>query len=512
MAVDFLIITADSGANYLNDLDNTPNIKDVHTSVFEFNTVLGMRVLGPSKIAWVARQHGYTSQVISRLQLLTTEEIINICEPFVNEKTVIGVGTTLLFFPRVDRNEGLVKFRDTLLPQAAVWKMIRVIEHFKNKYNTKTIIGGPKASAFQRIFQGDYVINGEAENVLPKLLDKIKRGGIQKKPYDWDIKTCNYQWHESDQIIDGEPLPLETSRGCIFKCKFCAWSNIGKKPGTFERPLEILHDHLVENYKKYKTTHYWFSDDTFNDDNDRVNAFCDMVESLPFRPYFSGFVRLDLAHRFPHTARRLYKAGMVGWNFGLESFHPQAAKAVGKTFNGKKAKEFLKEFYHNICDEDVMINCCNIIGLPGEPEEFVWESVEWYKQNPYIHTMWGALFLTDPKRADKDADKSIFEVDAHKYGYQFFDHKPSVYWKSPIMDHEYAKHLRERVVHRLKNVNINVAEPWVGMHYLSMLNASPRELTKRGWLDVYTKETSKIQKHYNTYFTRLTNRISSNGG
>lgn len=423
MAVDFLILTGDSSTEFLEDPSRVAkDVRAINHSLYEFHGHLGMRVLGPHKVAWAARQHGYKCQVISKIQLISVEQLIELCEHFVDQKTVIGIGTTLISFNNDEYSQKTLITK--LSQQSLIYKLKTVIDYFKNKHNNKVIIGGSQATAFTNIFQHDFVIQGEAENKLPQLLDRIKRSSIQKKPYDWSITSCNFKWHPSDCLVEKEPIPIETSRGCIFKCKFCQFDNIGKKVGTFERSLNCVRDEIIENYQQYGITHYWLTDDTFNDNNDRVIEFCDMVDSLPFRINFMGYLRLDLAHRFQSTTRRLYESGLIGCSFGIESFFPDAANAVGKAFNAKHGKEFLDYFYNDICESNITINCCNIIGLPGETEEHIQRSIRWYEKRPHIHTNWSALNMFNPKKLPVGQATSVFERDALKYGYMFFDDRP----------------------------------------------------------------------------------------
>jgi radical SAM superfamily enzyme YgiQ (UPF0313 family) len=504
MAVDFLILAADSsmGGDYHASYKKVKeDVRAINAHLYELHIHLGMRVLGPSKIAWIARKHGYTSQVLSKLQMLTAQEILTLCEGFVNEKTIIGISTSLLGYPHGDFSTQ--SFHDSnLQDESAIHKLIHTIDHFREKYKTKIIVGGSQAVAFQDIFEADYMLQGEAENTLPQLLDKIKRSGIQKQPYDWQITTCDFKWHDTDCIVPREPVPLETSRGCIFRCRFCQFANIGKKIGTFERPLENIKEEICNNYEKYQTTHYWLADDTFNDNDERVNQFCEMLESLPFRINLMGYIRLDLAHRYQKTTQRLLNAGLVGCSFGIESFHPQAANAVGKAFSAKYAKEFLDHFYFDMAKENVMINCCNIVGLPGEGIKDLEKTLDWYSKRRHIHMNWSALTLYDPSRSKKEQEKSIFEKEASKYGYVFFEDKPINYWESPTMNWDMAVTIRNRITRKMKNHNIEAGEPWLNMHYLSILGITPKEARARyqNWEKLYLQETRKIIDHNSQYF------------
>lgn len=500
--VDLLIITGDSAVEFLEDPSRVAkDVRAINWSLYEFHGFLGMRVLGPYKAAWAVRQHGYSCQVVSKIQLLPVEELIALCEPLINEKTIIGIGTTLVNYLYYDYSYEAVM--EKLSPQSVVYKFIKFIEYFKNKYNTKVIIGGSQAIAFKNVLKHDYVIQGEAENKLPQLLDRIRRSGLQKKPYDWKITGCDFKWHPSDCVVRKEPVPIETSRGCIFRCKFCQFENIGKKVGTFERPLQCVREEIVDNYEKYGTTHYWFADDTFNDNNDRVLEFCEMIESLPFRINFMGYLRLDLAHRFQSTTRRLYKAGLVGCSLGIESFHPEAANAVGKSFSAKHGKEFLDYFYHDICESNIVMNCCNIIGLPGETDDHIRQTIEWYRKRPHIHTNWSSLSIFDPKRIPPEQATSVFEREALNYGYKFFEDKPLNYWERGEMSSVRAAEIHAKVIRFMKPHNIKAGEPWLSMHYLSILNLTPKEARNIGWMNIYLNKTNIVKENNARYFDLL---------
>ncbi len=505
--VDFLIIAGDSSVDFLTNLTSIgEDVRKISYSMYDFHSFLGMRTLGPYKAAWAAREHGYTVQVISKIQLIDLEELISLCEEFMDKDTVIGLGTSLLIYPFENyTKEG---FENNLSKKSVLYKMLTVIEHFRSKYNSKVIVGGAQAIAFQDITKADHVIQGESENKLPQLLDKVKRKGIQKRPYNWQITDCYFKWHPNDFIVNKEPLPLETSRGCIFRCKFCRFENIGKKKGTFERSLQCVREELIDNYIKYGTTHYWIADDTFNDNDARVNEFCELVESLPFKISFIGYIRLDLAHHYQDTTRRLYRAGLVGCSLGMESFHPEAAQAVGKAFSAKHGREFLDYFYHDICERNIVMNTCHIIGLPGETSQSLQKTINWYMKRPHIHINWSALALSDPKRIPPEQVTSEFERNAEEYGYKFFDDKPRTYWERGEMNSLLARSIRQDVFRQTKRHNIVAGEPWTSLHYLSILGLTPKEARETGWLTLYNEKTHIIRAHNMRYLELLKKSIN----
>lgn len=456
----------------------------------EKNTVTymsSMRALGVAKAAWAARQHGYTAQVIQHQRGLSVQETIDVCTPFIGPETIIGVGTTLISAPLTSGHRNFNTKRNDVWKEGdpPLLRLVSVVDKLRSIHNNKVIVGGSDAVAAVPYFNTEYYITGPAENELPKMLDKIKRNGIQKKPYNWDIKHCGFRWHETDFVQPNEALPYEIARGCIFKCKFCSYDQIGKKPGTFEKTMEAVREDLIYNHDVLKCDHYYMTADTFNDDDERLNKFCDMLETLPFQIKFTGFFRLDLLHRFQNTARRLYENGLSGCNFGIETFHPQASKVIGKPFNGKKAKDFLVYLNKNIFDENVFLSATNIVGLPFETTESLKETAKWYADNPQIATHFFPLRIVDTTTSTSHARLSEFDIAFQKYGYEFPDKEQPWKWKSAWMDYDQALEMTDYMYETIWNspkrkYNLSTTG-WTTMPFFSVMRVGPKEANQRGW-------------------------------
>ena len=64
------------------------------------------------------------------------------------------------------------------------------------------------------------------------------------------------EYELEDNFKDFQPLPLEVSRGCIFKCAFCSHPFLGKKSYDYIRSPESLAKEIKRNYELFKTTRY----------------------------------------------------------------------------------------------------------------------------------------------------------------------------------------------------------------------------------------------------------------
>jgi hypothetical protein len=418
--VNFLILTADVG-----------------TDPARYN--MAPLLLGGPKVAWITRQMGYSAQVIQRIHLLTVNQIVEICRPFIGKGTVVGLSTTMLNWS-YSLGEGITKEPRY---DSRVWAIREALWKIRDIFGVKIVVGGPAAALWGPWIKADETIIGYVENTLPPLLTKWFSHGIQKKITEpWDIKTCQFRWHESDCIQYNESLPIETSRGCIFNCKFCAWDFLGKKKGSYVRNMDLIRDEMLDNYERFGTTNYWLMDATFNDDIDKVNMWCDMIEKLPFEITYSGFMRADLFYAHKGSARRLHDTGMRGICFGLETFHPVASKAIGKGWNAKHAVDYLPRLYEDELKGECLVFGSFIVGLPGETEDSLYKTAEIVAKWPWLTHKFNPLGMRgDVENIPPGFEISLFSREPEKYGYRFPDPNNPFYWVTDIMDKKRANEL-----------------------------------------------------------------------
>jgi radical SAM superfamily enzyme YgiQ (UPF0313 family) len=134
-------------------------------------------------------------------------------------------------------------------------------------------------------------------------------------------------------------------------------------------------DEFTEMYERFGTTSYYFIDETFNADVERIENLGKVYEKLPFDLEFFAYNRADLLDAHPHTQDILHECGQRGALFGIESFHPEGAKLAKKPWSAKRGKDFLL----HIQDKwpKTHIECSFIVGLPGVPREHYFETADW---------------------------------------------------------------------------------------------------------------------------------------
>lgn len=478
--VDFLIF-ASVGNGHANSKDNGTK---------------PWRSLGPSKIAFRLREAGYSVQVINFFTHFSYNDLLEMCEPFIDKHTVIGISTTFIA-PNVNARKYAKSQMDELS---------KVIKTLKEKYNSFVILGGPSPKLYANVFNPNLVVEGYAENKIVEVANSLLNHGIVKKHSSvWDIKTCNHKWHINDCVMPGETLPIECGRGCIFKCKYCKFEFLGKKRGEYVRDLSLIKDEMIENYEKYNVTNYMLMDDTFNDDVYKLEDWCNMIYSLPFKVQYTAYCRADLLEKHSSIAKDLYNSGLLGSSIGIESFNPYASKVVGKAWSGKKAKEFLPKWVHEVCKGKSITQVNLIIGLPDDTIQDVWNWLEWMKNEKIGTAVTDPLIITRPHILPEINVFSDFDINAEKlYGYKFDDKNPMA-WYTDKMTYIEAAKANIKMWDYIEN-NFPPSS-WITFSFLS-LGYTLDELLNRTATELYNDPIYHQRK--NDWFNNYKNKLLGN--
>jgi hypothetical protein len=381
------------------------------------------RTLGAYKIAKATRDAGYTAQVIDHLLHLTEEELYTLTVKFITPTTcVLGISTTFL----------TVK---GLLPDYVV----NVINRIGREYpKIKLVFGGYQASSptgKNNIEKKDYACILEyGEDTFVELLKFYKGHGEQPlfkfeikswglfKNYksarnpQFNIETDNHLFTDSDCIMPNETLPIEISRGCIFKCKFCNHLMLGRGKLDYLRSMELIKNELLHNYEKWGITNYYVICDTFNDTEYKMKEWHKMVTSLPFKINYTAYLRADLLDRYEDVPYMLAESGLLAAFHGIETLGEKGSTVIGKAWSGKKARDYIPRLYHDIWDNKVYQTLSFIVGLPGDNKESINSTLDWFEQNDLHHM---ALHTLGMNQNGESKNLSEFERNATNYGYTF---------------------------------------------------------------------------------------------
>lgn len=405
------------------------------------------RTLGAYRIASALNDVGYSTFVFDFINEFSTDEILKILDKHIDDETLWVGFSSSFFWPKSTNEVKTNAWTGVRLGNQELNEMYwmsyneieNIIKHIKKNEHVKLLYGGSKTPYLLIDENIDYYVLGYGDISVLDITDYLanKKSSIEhcepiiinektrykvdsfKYPEPTMNNISTHWWDKKFNILPNESLPIELARGCIFKCKFCNFPLLGKKKGTYLRDSDEIRDNLIRMYEVHGTTSYFLTDDTFNDDNDKIEALHKVFTSLPFKPKFSAYLRIDLLNKYPHQAQMLTEMGLMGSFFGIETLQYESAKAIGKGMHPNKVKDrlyWLKEQWEN----KVNMSAGFILGLPYDTHEYFYDLINWSLEpdNPLQEMLFYPLMLFHyEKNAELNRYSSEFSLNPEIYGY-----------------------------------------------------------------------------------------------
>ena len=281
------------------------------------------------------------------------------------------------------------------------WDVLKDIAAFVRTVNPKIkiIIGGPLAFLLRSIDAQskniilsklcgsvDYIIvEQNGEETLKNLLLSINSGasieGIpnliafseksykisqfveEKGTFDENV----IRWDKVELPKEINTVPIETSRGCPFRCNFCSYTKYHKYK---LKPLNALREEL-RSLKNCPTIKYIsFVDGSLNAIPTRVKEICRILieEELDLKWHFMGNVKgLD-----KEQADLMARAGCEIANIGIESGNEFIRTKMNKPI---ESNEQVKTAFHNLSNSGIIGRGYFFVGYPGENEQTICDTI-----------------------------------------------------------------------------------------------------------------------------------------
>ena len=196
-----------------------------------------LKQAGPYRLATELRNAGFETICIDIAHITPTKNFYildMIINKFVDKDTLwVGISTTffdnILKIPKLSLNSQKLNEEISYDNDEHFLYFLNKIKQ-KNK-NIKFIVGGATYVNLQKY--DFYHFRGYADYEIVEFTkwckDSSYRPDIQRVGKVIECKefkhftTSNIRWHKNDIISPNDVLPIEISRGCIFKCKFCGF-------------------------------------------------------------------------------------------------------------------------------------------------------------------------------------------------------------------------------------------------------------------------------------------------
>ncbi|MBU2538848.1 MAG: B12-binding domain-containing radical SAM protein [Proteobacteria bacterium] len=272
-----------------------------------------------------------------------------------------------------------------------------------NNPNIIVLAGGPHATLFPYELDShyiDYVISGEGEIAVHELFDQLNNQRINSEIKGVSRKILGkFTYNQVSDVVEdldsiGKPdvekydlskykppvhvlgkkvIHTLTSRGCPFKCAFCAASEVMGRRIRY-RGL----DSIMEELKRYGELGYdsiMFYDDLFTLDKKRVLLLCDRLkkENLQFK--WSCFTRTQCLD--DELCQAMKDSGCYLVTFGCESANDKTLEILNKGLT----HEINVRGIECASQAGILTSSSFMIGLPGESCEDIEKTINFAKRS-----------------------------------------------------------------------------------------------------------------------------------
>jgi len=371
-AVDLVLVMAD-----MSDLG----------PIFETRTVqkLSPRIpLGLCYVAAAVREAGYRVAIVD-----------NYLDALSNRRVAERIAA---MSPRA------VGFSVTVVNKANSLEIARLVKRADPR--VRTVFGGPHATILPRDLISDpavdYVVEGEGEETMPRLLGAITRGGsvdsipgVYYRGPDAAARSTGPCVWLSD--LDRLPIPardlvdfnryhlggettgtrrvatISSSRGCPYRCAFCASEFYFSKRYRARSAASVLGE-IERLVSEYRIDGLYFREDCFTVDRARVVEICEGLLRRKISLVWECEARADTID--PELLRIMREAGCRGMWCGIESGSQRILEYLGKGVTLEK----VRDAYRWAHEAGIAIGAGFMVGIPGETMEDAFRSLALAKE------------------------------------------------------------------------------------------------------------------------------------
>ncbi|KPK30068.1 MAG: hypothetical protein AMK69_04515 [Nitrospira bacterium SG8_3] len=290
-----------------------------------------------------------------------------------------------------------------------------------------------------------FIIEAQGEQTLIKVLDSLPDGGrlehvpnlaifddggkvkfTSREQEDLPIDETAISWDKIPKAYLRKTLPVNTSRGCHFRCRFCTFRWLF--PQVHYKSMAVLKKELRLINQLGFVEHIRFTDDNFTGSKAKLKKVLEMMIQEDFDFSWSSYARASALE--PRLVKMMKKAGCEFVYLGIESGSPAILKNMDKKLDRDESINAIKM----LSDEGIQSRGSFIVGYPGETHETFLQTVSLINESglPYYIPY---LFIYS-KRA-------LVHEDRDKFGLVGTGQT----WKQDTMDAVEASRLMTKLIH-----------------------------------------------------------------
>lgn len=326
------------------------------------------------------------------------------------------------------------------------WSMTKLLLDILEKKKSKCtiILGGLHPTYFpEELLKNSiaqYLIRGEGENALPKLI----LGILEKRNLAYFEKIENLSWKNENKIIHNhdakkisidvlqkypcpdfskipnkvyDTMPVMTSKGCLFNCAFCSIPNHNSWRGY---DSEWAINNLAKMYNRYMdrfiNKSIYITDDCFTVDMFRSEKILDGIERNNIQADFMIEARVNDIRKLQYCEMIVKHKWLTRVACGVECGYDEGLKKIGKVLKIRECIDLLeKAEKYDFMDR---LAFSFIIGFPWESKDDCIKTIDFAanivkKYGIIVNLNWLQIFPSKIWEKRKEygifADYSFFE-------------------------------------------------------------------------------------------------------
>jgi radical SAM superfamily enzyme YgiQ (UPF0313 family) len=221
----------------------------------------------------------------------------------------------------------------------------------------------------------DFVLPGEGEISLTPLFRDLFDDDPVFDPRERDLDDLPYP--AFDLIPVKDQFPVMTSRGCPFRCTYCA-SHLLRRHFTFRDPVRVV-DEIAHWHRRYGTRNFSFYDDALlTQARQRAVPMMREVIRRGLDCDFHCPNGLHLREITAEVSRLLYRSRFRTIRFGLETACEKRQSVTGGKVTNEELRSavaYLREAGYRPEDIGIYLLC----GLPDQASGEITESIDLVK-------------------------------------------------------------------------------------------------------------------------------------
>jgi len=193
---------------------------------------------------------------------------------------------------------------------------------------------------------------------------------LDKIPFPFRDYKSVAKYYDPSMPTEKPQLQIYGSKGCPFKCTFCAWPQLMYFGNVSLRKPEKVTEEIKEAVKTHGYKSIFFDDDTFNLGTQRISKLCDYLRDIGLPWTMMG--RLDCSPDWLYD--KMVDSGCVGMRFGIETFNLEVLARIKKGIERTDFRKTLK--YISKKYPKLMIHLTMMKDMPGQTDEIHQEDMK----------------------------------------------------------------------------------------------------------------------------------------